>query len=418
MIRSSSPALSPVCVLGDVDLVRALGLAGIRSVVVAADDDPVRYSRHVIATLPRLDHWTEGDRIAAELSAWAGGQVETPVLLAQTDGDLLLVSRHRAQLAGAFRFLVPDATLVEDLVDKERFQRLAQRLDLDVPRAATLASVGSPRIPSGLRPPLIVKPLTRRGLVDVDEHGKAVRIDSQSQLDALWTRTSARGVDLLLQELVPGPESRIESWHAYVDAAGAVVGEFCGEKIRTWPPQYGHSTALRITSTADVARAGAAVVDRLNLQGLVKVDFKRDPMGALRLLEVNPRATLWHHPGAVAGVNLAALVYADLTGRPRPPQRAATAGVTWCAPREDRWAARATGVPTAVWVSQTLRCGARSGASWGDPGPFLRGELVPALARRLRPRGRAARLPSERLSRSAASAEQTPSAPGTAIQPP
>lgn len=392
VIRSSSGASVPVCVLGDVDLVQALGRAGLRSVVVAGENDPVRFSRHVLATLPQRDHWTQDERIVSELLRWGSAQKERPVLFAQTDGDLLLVSRHRAALAGAFRFLVADPILVEDLVDKERFQVLAERLGLDVPRAATLPSTGTPQVPPGLRLPLIAKPLTRRGLVDVDEHGKAVRVDTRAGLEALWTRTSARGVDLLLQELVPGPESRVESWHAYIDTAGAVVGDFCGEKIRTWPPEYGHSTAVRITSTADVARAGAAVVARLGLRGLVKVDFKRDPAGVLRLLEVNPRATLWHHPGAVAGVNLAALVYADLTGLPRPPRRALRAGVTWCAPRADRWAARATGVSTSEWARQTLRCPARSGASWSDPAPFLRGELVPALVRRLRPsrRGTAA----------------------------
>ena len=38
-------------VLGRIDLIRALGLGGIDSVVVASPDDPVRYSRHVRATL-------------------------------------------------------------------------------------------------------------------------------------------------------------------------------------------------------------------------------------------------------------------------------------------------------------------------------------------------------------------------------
>lgn len=383
MRRSIGPSATPVCVLGDVDLVRALGLAGLSCVVAAGEHDPVRFSRHVVGTLPLLDHWTQADAIVDELLGWAADHPERPVLLAQTDGDLLLVSRHRAKLGTGFRFCIADAALVEALLDKARFQSLAQRLELDVPRATTLTAADIPQLSPDLRFPVIVKPLSRRDLAHVDEHGKAIRVDSQAGLEALWQRTSARGGDVLVQELVPGPESSVVSWHAYLDMAGAVIGEFCGEKIRTWPPEYGHSTAVRITSAADVARAGRDVVDRLALRGLVKVDFKRDRAGALRLLEVNPRATLWHHLGAVAGVNLAALVHADLTGRPRPPVDAVRAGVTWCAPREDRWAARSTGVPLHRWAAQALRCSARSGAAWDDPAPFLRGQLVPAVRRRL-----------------------------------
>lgn len=372
--------LPPVCVLGDVDLVRALGLAGLSSVVVAARDDPVRFSRHTVATLHRSDHWTEVDALLETLLAWARTQPEPPVLLPQTDGDLLAVSRHRDLLGSSFRFLLPPADLVEDLLDKARFQRLAEDLGLPVPPGRTLPATGGPQAAAGLRFPLVVKPLSRRDLVRMDEHGKALLVPDEAALRLLWPRLA--GVDVLVQELVPGPETRIESWHAYVDADGEIAGEFCGRKVRTWPPTFGHSTALEVTDVADVRRAGREVADRLGVRGLVKVDFKRGPAGELHLLEVNPRATLWLHPGAVAGVNLAELLHADLTSR-RRPVCLLRPGVTWCTPREDRWAARALGVPRPLWWWQLLRCPARSGAAWGDPAPLVRGHVVPLLRRRL-----------------------------------
>ena len=54
------------------------------------------------------------------------------------------------------------------------------------------------------------------------------------------------------------------------------------------------------------------------LTGVAKLDFKRDRSGKLHLFEINPRFTLWHHAAAIAGVNIPALVYADLTGAPWP----------------------------------------------------------------------------------------------------
>ena len=109
--------------------------------------------------------------------------------------------------------------------------------------------------------------------------------------------------------------------------------------------RYGHTTALEITDAADVRRQGRDIVERLALTGVAKLDFKRDPQGNLRLLEINPRFNLWHHPGALAGVNIPALVYADLAGLPRPPAMPAKAGVRWCRLWKDFPAARAAGMP-------------------------------------------------------------------------
>ncbi|MCC2670222.1 MAG: ATP-grasp protein, partial [Armatimonadetes bacterium] len=45
------------CVIGDIDLVRPLGLAGIRSAVVAKPGDPIRYSRFTEQVIDWLDPW-------------------------------------------------------------------------------------------------------------------------------------------------------------------------------------------------------------------------------------------------------------------------------------------------------------------------------------------------------------------------
>jgi D-aspartate ligase len=191
-------------------------------------------------------------------------------------------------------------------------------------------------------------------------------------------------LELLAQEFIPGAESRIESYHCYVDQQGGIAGEFTGRKIRTYPLSYGHTTALEITEADDVRRQGRAVVERLALTGVAKVDFKRDPQGNLRLLEINPRFNLWHHAGAIAGVNIPALVYADLAGLPRPPATRVTAGVRWCRIWKDFPGARAGGMPLTTWVSWALACEAKSTLPWDDPLPFVRSTLHRLVGRHLK----------------------------------
>jgi predicted ATP-grasp superfamily ATP-dependent carboligase len=379
----SSAAL--VCLVGGVDLARPLALAGLRVAAVAEPGDPVRLSRATAWTVDKPDHWLSPDEFVATVASACESIGGRPPLFYDTDGDLLAISRGRDRLAAVCRFLLPPAELVEDLLDKARFQALAQRLGLPVPAGELVEPGGA----ATLAPPFVVKPLSRRGVAELGLPGKAFVVRSEGEAAEAADRVAAAGTAVLAQELVAGPESRIESYHAYRDADGRTLAEFTGRKLRTWPLEYGHTTALVTTDAPDVREAGRDVLDRLALPGVAKVDFKRDPAGELRLLEVNPRFNLWHHVGAVAGVNLPAVAHADLSGAPLPAPERAAAGVTWCDPHADRWAWTAGGGSPAGWLRFVARSRARSGLGWDDPMPFVRGVLLQRVGERIRtPAGR------------------------------
>ncbi|MGQ0573016.1 MAG: carboxylate--amine ligase [Pseudonocardia sp.] len=367
------------------DIVTPLGLAGIRCVAAVRPEDPTRHSRFVDGTIDRLDPWSEPEAYVERLVAWATKQPAPPVLFYPSDGELLMVSRHRERLRTAFTFLIPEAELVEDLVDKERFRALATRAELPVPPSRELPAGTDVDSDLGLPFPVIVKPNSHRDFRRVlDRNAKAVHATTPEELRAIRVRAREADVDCVVQALVPGPESRIESYHAFVDESGAVVAEFTGEKLRTDPPAYGQSTAVRVGLRDDVLEAGRRVLSAIGMcSGVAKVDFKRDPDGRLWLLEINPRFSLWHHPGAVAGINLPAEVYAHLVGRPLPGPRPFRTGVSWCDLRGDRRALRAVGAPITSYLrslaaTSTWNFGART-----DPMPLLRGVVLPALHRRL-----------------------------------
>jgi len=393
-------------VMGDVDMVRALGVAGISSAFFGFADDAARRSRHMRIAMPWIDQWERQEDIVAALLDLARSLPEPPVLYPQTDATLLLASRHRERLGDALRLILADPDLIEQLVDKARFQALAAQHGLPVPRAQRLRPVPDAPVPVLDIPyPLIVKPLTRTPAWSAFAgSGKAVDVGDASAFAALWPQLRLVGTEVIAQQRISGPESRIESYHVYVDAAGAIAGEFTGRKIRTFPPDYGQSTAVAVVWLPDVAEVGRDVVSRLALRGVAKLDFKRDDRGALHLLEINPRFNLWHYPGALAGVNLPALVYADLTGRPRPTARAVRT-VEWCDPLQDLRAVHATGVSKVAWLRWLRRCGAICGLAREDPAPFLLGKVWPAVWLRVGP----ARF---RAARGSAAAPDAPPVPG------
>ena len=377
---------APACVMGDMDLLQPIAAAGIPCTVVARPGAPSLYSRFAQARL----HWDctqQSEQCLEALVKFGEAQSERPVLFYQEDEQLLLISRHRERLAQTFRFVIAEAPLVEDLLDKARFAALAQRHGLPVPPAVQFHPATLDPVELGLDFPIIIKPLTRlRQWNETFGLRKALAAESPDALRRLWPQLLALDVDLLAQQLVPGAEAQIESYHCYVDGQGDIAGEFTGRKIRTYPVAYGHTTALEITDAADLRRLGRDVVARVGLTGVAKLDFKRDRTGKLHLLEINPRFTLWHHAGAVAGVNIPALVYADLTGTPRPAAARAKAGIRWCRVWKDLLAARQSGVPLTAWLPWVLGCEAKSALSWNDPMPVV-GATLHRAAKRFAPRG-------------------------------
>ena len=387
--RNGSPQ-SVAVVLGEIDLVTALGRAGIPCAVSAVPGDPALFSRHARWALPWVDPRSDPGAMTATLEGFARTQGRPPTLYYNGDTDLIYVSRNRAVLERSFRYVVPDADLVETLVDKLRWQDLAEKLGLPVPRAAVLGSGGPPPSES-LSWPLVAKPAQGRHTAWRNRFGPSKAILAKTGPELEDVRRQLPDEPLMVQEFVPGPESEVYSYHVYVDDDYKVAAEFTGQKTRTWPPQFGETTALSVGLDSGIAAMGRDMVAALKLRGVAKFDYKRAPTGQWFLLEVNPRFTLWHNAGASAGVNIPAMVHADLNGARRLSQ-SITGPAQWCHPTADFRAARATGLPLWKWLRWASACDARWALTWRDPMPFVRGVVGKKLRRMLtssrRPEGR------------------------------
>jgi D-aspartate ligase len=382
MIGGSGPAnrVPLAIVLGDSNLLKPLARARIPCALAIPPHAPLRFSRHARHVLTWRDEGSP-DRQGAGLIGFAASQSVPPVLVFQSDAQLLWVSRHRDELRGVARFAIADRELVESLVDKTAFVALADRHRLPVPPSVMLSAVDDYAPPPDAAIPGVLKPATRT----IDEawqrlagDRKVLTVASPLVLDALRPQLETYGRPLLLQREIAGPETRIESYHVYVDVAGNVVAEFTGRKIRTLPLEKGITTSVEVLPIRDVLEAGRQVVERIGLTGVAKLDFKRAPDGALFLLEINPRFSLWNNPGALAGFNIPAAVYADLVGLPRPRFAQGTYRARWFN-LNDLAAARASGISLAGWLAWLVRDRPTSGLALDDPLPTM--ELLWQLVR-------------------------------------
>lgn len=147
--------------MGDMDLLQPIAMTGIPCAVVTRLGAPSLYSRFTRSHLRWDDFSQNTETLLDALMRFGAAQSERPVLFYEEDAQLLFVSRYREQLKKAFRFVVADAALVEDLVDKSRFQDLARCRGVPVPAARRFHPATLEPDDLGLDFPLIIKPLTQ-----------------------------------------------------------------------------------------------------------------------------------------------------------------------------------------------------------------------------------------------------------------
>ncbi len=371
---------------GDVNMLRCFAGAGVRTVVLASSpDSPSFYSRHCGQRRLIADCGVDPEGALADLRALGRLLPGRPVLYYGDDAMLLLVSRNREELGERFRFRLPDAPLVEALVDKLRFAALARELALPVPRTVASAEHRTAaEIARVLPAPWILKPFCHLGWrtsAAVLGLGvgpvKALHAGDLAELERMLARIESFSSDFVVQERIPGGEEQVYSFHAYLDGQRRALGHYVGRKIRTYPRSAGVSTYLELCDEPELTRLGLDVLARLGLEGVVKLDFKRDPRtGRFYLLEVNPRFSLWNHLGAASGVNLPLLAYRDLAGLPAPAAQAARTGVRWLSLADDartfvRSFAPAGELSLWGWLASLRGPKVYDVFAWDDPSPFV-----------------------------------------------
>ena len=78
---------------------------------------------------------------------------------------------------------------------------------------------------------------------------------------------------------------------------------------------HGGSVCIETVAEPTVAKIGIESLQKVGFKGIAKIDMKRNPRdGSFKILEVNPRYTLWESLGAFAGMNLTAIAFRQQRG--------------------------------------------------------------------------------------------------------
>ncbi len=356
---------------------RAVAQAGLGP-VLGIDDDQTRpglYSRHVTCH-PKLTRRKLDASLVADLAEFARTHSQPVVLVPAADDACEWLTDHADQLRPTLRISNGyTAGRAGVLLDKWAFGERCRVLGIDVPQTflpETMDDVRAFALQVGL--PCIVKP--RAG------HLWRNRLSGQKLLVPETLEQLLRDMEqivgdpkaVVLQELVPGPESNLGVGAVWMGQDGAPRHVLTARKIRQFPRQFGSGSRVVTEALPEVAALSTQVLQQLDYRGLCGTEFKYDPRnGRWRLIEINPRPTLWYDLCRAAGSNLIAAHVRELAGLEPGSVAPQRQQVAWEYGLRDAVALAQAGGARAVWSALRSEGWPSTDAvmAWDDPGATL-----------------------------------------------
>lgn len=377
--RSQIPAIVMNLCINGLGVVRVLGQRGIR--VIGMHDGrtfaPALDSRYLSDVL----RYDGGDKERIELLIHLGSQWnERPVLFPIGDMMVRCVAERLDELRRYYRIGLPSRNMVETMISKRGFARLADDLDLPVPVSLFVDSEDMIEHVANEAPyPCIVKPEFRSTGFAKTESQKAYRVENPEELISCYRKFSRGEPRAIVQEWIPGGDGDVYFCLQYYGKKGDLHGSFCGRKIRQWPPLCGGTASCEPVENPILENLTIRFFKSMGFHGLCSMEFKRNPESG-RFLFVEPTVgrTDWQSDVANAnGVPLPYIAYCDLAELEIQPIRRTRRKIRWVRWSADRASAehyRAMGELSRLgWLISILGAIRWSVWSWTDPKPFLAG---------------------------------------------
>lgn len=387
-----SSAGPPAILLGGVNslsVARCLGRRGVEVLWAGDDDLRLSLSRHC-RRLPLPEGPAPWYDRALDLLLGPGAErLRGAVLLACNDSAVELLARNRDALAGRYLLDAADPAVQLTMLDKLDTYRVAVEAGVPTPRFWTVSSEDElAAVRDELVYPLIVKPIDSAAFQAAFLGAKHLSADSWEEVVPAVRRFAEAGLDFVLVERIPGPDSLLCSYYTHIGDDGVPAVDFTKRIVRRQPPGEGQAT-LHVTQwLPEVREPALRLLLHSGHRGLAAVEFKRDERdGVLKLIEANVRFTGCNAVVAASGVDLPWYVYSRLTGgQVRLPARFREGRRLWN-PRRDAQsmlAMRARGEITVAGWLRSLRPAQMFFLAADDPLPALGGVVESArrLARR------------------------------------
>lgn len=310
-------------------VVRSLGIMGVPVVVVHYDErDMAHRSRYVTAAIhaPHPEKQTEAFLgVLWDCAERFPGGIIFPV----SDESLTIASQYKTQLEEHFLVACTDWEITRRCIDKKLTYALAEANGVPAPRTLVPHSREEVRAyAASAEFPCLVKPCQSHLFYERFKC-KMVQVASPPELLAAYEQAAEAGLEVMLQEYIPGDDAQVVNYNAYV-WGGDSVAEFTAAHVRNAPPWFGSPRVVLSQELPEVIEPGRRILRSIGFYGYACTEFKLDARsGIYKLMEVNARHNLSTLLAVRCGINFPWLHYRHLTEGELPVAAPYRKGVYW-----------------------------------------------------------------------------------------
>lgn len=271
--------------------------------------DPAREPEHFVSFLVDL-----------------GKKVKKAVLFPCDDISVFLISSNKKVLEEYYQYPYLEKDALFWGFDKWQMYLKARDLGIPVPRTLSLKDIADIDSWEGkLRFPVIIKPIARFNMeggkiskihefMHVYEYVKALVCHDQEELICRAKDVLSRGLEVIIQEEIPGLCETLFECKFYSDKSGS-MRLFSSKKIRQFPADFGICTFGEKIDCPEIESYTKSYVSAIGYKGIGETEFKYDARdGAYKFLELNPRSNHWMSLAAFRGMNFVAMQYQEYSG--------------------------------------------------------------------------------------------------------
>lgn len=348
----------PVVVFGGginaLGVIRNLGREGVDVYCVLESPDPIIYSKYCKEYFI-LSHFTH-DLIMSFLSKFARRVSGRQVIISTDDTTTLILSRLRDQMEDRYTFLVPSKEIAETLIVKSEFYRSLVKNKIEHPQVMIPSACSDVKeVGRKLGYPVFVRPCMSQ--LFAETFGKKGFVaNSESELCHYYQLAAKYNLDVVFQEIVPGPAPNQFGIAGCFGKSGRPLGLFGYHRLRQWPLMFGNSSLMESVSISSLScfkEIVTAYLGKIGYYGVMDAEFKLDPRnGICKLLEINARSWWQNSFPTRCGLNVILKAYLDAIGEEVTYSEEYAAGLKWIRFRNDVSASIAGGeIMRASWFN-------------------------------------------------------------------
>jgi D-aspartate ligase len=308
---------------------RELGKAGVQLLGVDHSTGCAAHSRY----FGKGAIWQAEDHSDLErrLLDYAATRSPPPLLLPTNDVFIEFVLQRANTLGTRFRFFDAYRGIASELLDKARFHALCVRHGIETPGVWEIAERRDlDRCIDDIPYPCILKPVLIHRAKAFLRGKKVLLVESREALIRHMDTAPAESGAWLIQEIIPGAESEITLFAGYIDQSGEPRQAFTARKLRQYPSGFGSASLVMSEPCSETLEHSVRFLQAIGFKGVCGTEYKRDPRdGKLKIIEINPRPTLWFHASHASGKRVVEAAFRDLAGQPPLPDEPQRDDVLW-----------------------------------------------------------------------------------------